>query len=271
MNKSIRNSLRVLALSATLLPAAAIAGNGDDWEFGLSIYGWFPELSGSTIFPTGSGTGSGFEVPVDNILDSFQFAFLVSLDVRKGNVGLFTDMVYMDLGNTNKVINEGTIGGTDIPYDATVHTGFDMKSLVWTTAGYFRVVDEQKKTFDILAGVRYADIEQSLDWSFEGNISDIPLPGREGDVKVSVDYWDAIIGMRGHVALGEGGWFLPYYADIGTGGSDFTWQAAGGIGYAFNWGELAAVWRILSYELPSDKPVQDLEMSGPEMGVVFRW
>ena len=31
-------------------------------------------------------------------------------------------------------------------------------------------------------------------------------------------------------------WFVPYYADIGTGQSDFTWQAIGGIGYAFSGG-----------------------------------
>lgn len=271
MNYAFSKAVGVICLSTALLSATAIADTGDDWEFGLSIYGWFPDLSGSTVFPAGSGEDSGFEVPVDSILDTFQFAFLGSFDARKGNVGLFTDAVYMDLGNTNKTINEGTIGGTDIPFDAEVHTGFDMKSLVWTTAGYFRVVDEQEKTFDILAGVRYTDIEQSLDWSFSGNIDDIPLPGREGDVKISADYWDAIIGMRGRFALGDGGWYLPYYADVGAGGTDLTWQVAGGIGYSFSWGELAAVWRHLSYDLPSDKPIKDLEMSGPEMGVVFRW
>jgi hypothetical protein len=271
MKQKITNTLAVFSLSAVLLPNVASADNSDDWKVGLSIYGWFPDISGSTVFPAGSGEDSGFEVPVDNILDSFQFAFLGSFDARKGHAGLFTDAVYMDLGNTNKVINEGTIGGTDIPYDAEAHVGFDMKSLVWTTAGYFRVLEEEGKTFDMLAGVRYVDIEQSLDWSFSGNIGDIPLPGREGNEKVSADYWDAIIGMRGRFALGGGGWYLPYYADIGAGGSDLTWQVAGGIGYAFDWGELAAVWRILSYDLPSGKPIKDLEMSGPEMGVVFRW
>lgn len=271
MNVVFSRSAGVFCLSAAFFSATAFADTGDDWQFELSIYGWLPEVSGSTIFPVGSDTDSGFEVQVDNILDSFQFAFLGSFDARKGKVGLFTDMVYMDLGETNKIINEGAIGGAEIPWDATVHSGFDLKSLVWTSAGYYRLIDQPEKTFDMLAGVRYTDLEQSLDWSVSGNVADIPLPGREGDVNVSVDYWDAIIGMRGHFALGEGGWYLPYYADIGAGGTDLTWQVAGGIGYSFNWGGIAAVWRVLSYDLPSHHAMKDLEMSGPEMGAVFRW
>jgi len=35
------------------------------------------------------------------------------------------------------------------------------------------------------------------------------------------------------MAFGESRkWFVPYYLDVGTGESDLTWQAMGGIGYS---------------------------------------
>lgn len=51
-----------------------------------------------------------------------------------------------------------------------------MKSLIWTTSGYYRLIDEPAKSFDLMAGVRYADIDQSLDWSLSGDIGGSPIP-----------------------------------------------------------------------------------------------
>jgi hypothetical protein len=46
--------------------------------------------------------------------------------------------------------------------------------------------------------------------------------------------------MRGYFMLGDN-WYIPYYADIGTGGSDLTWQLFGAIGYRFSWGDIRLV------------------------------
>jgi len=58
---------------------------------------------------------------------------------------------------------------------------------------------------------------------------------------------------------------------MGAGESDLTWQGVAGLGYAFRWGEVAAAWRYLYYDLPSDKAIRDMSFSGPEIGVTFRW
>jgi len=52
--------------------------------------------------------------------------------------------------------------------------------------------------------------------------------------------WDVVIGVRGHANLNRQ-WYLPYQLDIGAGQSDLTWQAAGGIGYRFDWGDVNLV------------------------------
>lgn len=268
IKKAATTAIIVLAL---LSPAAVLAESDGAWDFGLSIYGWFPDISGTTRFSPG-GEGGDFTVEIGDIVDNLQFTFQGSFDARKNNWGFFTDAIYLDLGNTESVIREGTIGDTNIPADVSAEVVFDMKSLIWATAAYYRLVNEPSSSFDLLGGVRYADIEQGLRWAFEGNIGQIPLPGREGDAEISSSYWDFIIGLRGRAGFGQNAsWFIPYYLDIGTGDSDFTWQAAAGIGYAFSWGEIAGLWRYMNYDLPSGKVIADLNFSGPAVGVVFRW
>ncbi len=270
MYKGSKKIICVYLLLLAFIPSVVLAETSDDWEFGLSIYGWFPDIAGQTAFPVGGG--EDFEVSVGDILDNLQFTLQGSFDARKGQWGLFSDMIYLNLGNSDAVIKDGSIGGQDWPVEVTAAVNFDMKSLIWTNAAYYRLVDEPKASFDLLGGVRYASIKQSLDWSFSGDIGQLPVPGREGSSSVKPTYWDAVIGLRGHAGLGDSNkWFIPYYLDIGTGDSDFTWQAAGGIAYTFKWGQMAALWRYLDYNLPNDGPIADMNFSGPEVGAVFRW
>ena len=64
---------------------------------------------------------------------------------------------------------------------------------------------------------------------------------------------------------------VPYYADVGTGESQLTWQVYGGLGYQFSWGEVFAVWRYLDYNFKSGSAIKDINFNGPAIGVGFRW
>ena len=269
MSSSFKKAARIFLLSVALVPNVVLAGSDDSWEYGAAIYGWLPDISGKTSFPDGSG--GDFTIPVSTILDNLSFTFQGSFDARKGSWGLFTDVIYLSIGNSKTVTDEG-ITEEEWPYDVSVKAKLDVTSWVWTTAGYFRAVDKPDMRLDFLAGARYLDMSQTLKLTFSGNVGDQPLPGRDGKVKVGSDNWDAIIGLRGRYGFGQDyRWFMPYYLDIGTGDSDFTWQAAAGLGYAFNWGEMAAVWRYLEYDLKSGGTISDLDMSGPAIGAIFRW
>lgn len=270
MNSSISKTLQTAILATLIFPATVAADESDTWQYDLSIYGWFPDISGTTAFPL--APGEDFTVSIGDILDNLQFTFQGSFNARKGQWGMFADTIYLDLGKSGQQTREGTIGDSPIPVDVTARVGFDMKSWITTAAGYYRIVDEPNKSFDFMFGLRYADASQKLNWNLSGNIGDLPIEGPVGNAKVSASYWDAVIGLRGSLGFGpNGNWFLPYYADIGTGDSDLTWQAAGGIGYRFNWGEIAGVWRYMDYDLPSGKPIGDMDFSGPAVGAVFRW
>ncbi len=82
--------------------------------------------------------------------------------------------------------------------------------------------------------------------------------------------WDAIVGAKGRVHL-DCGWYHPYYVDVGTGESDFTWQAAGGVGYAFGQAEVSLVYRYASWDFASGDSLDNVGFSGPMLAGTWRF
>ena len=100
----------------------------------------------------------------------------------------------------------------------------------------------------------------------------IPAPGRAGISKVELSNWDGIVGVKGRLALSaDRKWFAPYYLDVGAGQSKLTWQAVGGVGYSFQWGDVVGSWRYLDYQMKSGNAIQSLTFNGPSISAVFRW
>ena len=70
--KSIRR--RRCRGSASVAPGAN-AQITDDWQFRAILYGYFPDIGGSTSFPAGS-TGGNIDVNASTIIDSLKFTFM---------------------------------------------------------------------------------------------------------------------------------------------------------------------------------------------------
>lgn len=260
----------IAGLSFAFPAQPALANNESPWEFRLSLYGWFPDLSGNSTLPT-QATGTTIEVPIENILDKLQMTFMGTFEARKGNWGVFTDLVHMNLGDKKSKNRVVTFNRQPITGIATANVDLDMKMTAWTLAGTYRVVDQSQLNMDLLAGFRLVDVSQSANWYITGSIGAQPLPRRSGSASADTENWDAIIGFKGRYSWGEKRqWFTPYYLDMGMGDSDFTLQAEAGVGYAFTWGEITAAWRYLDYDLGS-KPIESVTFSGPVIGLGFRW
>jgi hypothetical protein len=260
-----------LAVPMFLLALPARGQTADAWRLQASVYAYLPTISGSTGFPQ-SGTGSGVSVDADTILDNLKFAFMGSFEARRGPWGLFTDVAYMDVGDSRSNYRQFTVGGVPLPGGADAHVDYDLKGWIWTLGGVWAVSADPAATLDLLAGARLLDIEQTLGWDITGNVGAVPLAQRTGTSEVGLSNWDAIVGLKGRLALGSGGsWFAPYYADIGTGNSDLTWQVMGGIGYSFMWGDVVAAWRYLDYDMKSGNGIESLTFNGPAISAVFRW
>ena len=84
----------------------------------------------------------------------------------------------------------------------------------------------------------------------------------------SGDVWDAIVGVRGHVPLTDK-WYLPYYFDIGTGDTQLTWQAFGGVGYRFKHFDLVGGYRYMDWNFKDADVFGDMNLSGPFVGAKF--
>jgi hypothetical protein len=268
------NPIAALALcaAAVLMPATADAQSSDAWQFGASIYGWFPTLKGSTTFPPPLSGGSSSDITVDaaDIIDSLKFVLMGSFEARKGHWGGFTDVIYMDLGDSTSQTRNFLLGPQQIPANVTANTSLDLKSTVWTLAGEYRAVAEPGLEVDTFLGARMVDVNQTIKYTLSGNVGSIALADRSGARSADLTNWDAIVGVKGRVALSaDRKWFAPYYADVGGGDSELTYQLMGGIGYSFKWGDLVAQWRYLDYDF-GDK-VDKLSFNGLAVAAVFRW
>jgi hypothetical protein len=254
-----------------LAPSCVLAEEAsDDWQFAATVYGWFPDIGGNTSFR--SGAGGTIDVDVSTLLDHLKMTLQGSFELRKGRWGAFTDLVYLDVGEASSQTRNLEINGQPIPAAVAASLDFDLKSVFWTLAGSYRLADNDGSTFDVLFGARLASFKPSLEWEFSGNFGPVTPPPLTGSREESVDQWDAIVGVRGHLALGaDAKWLVPYHFDVGTGDSEVTWQGMVGLAYAFGWGDLGVAWRYLDYDLDSYSPISDMNFNGPALGATFRW
>jgi hypothetical protein len=270
MRRGIVAAAAMIGTSALLSSHASAQSLSDEWRFRAYLYLWAPRITGTVTFPTGNV--ANIDVKFHDILDHLKMAGMGSLEAQKGRWGAFTDLVYMNVGGTKTTTREGTIDGVPLPVGATANTGLDIKNWIWTLAGSYRVQATPESDFDILAGARMLTIEPRLTWNFNVDVGPFVGPTRVGSRTVKETVWDGIVGAKGRARFGPNNeWFIPYYVDLGTGNSDFTWQISGGIGYAYPWGEVIATWRYLDYKFKSSSKLEDLTVNGPVFGVAFRW
>lgn len=251
--------------------AAPSAEESGKWQFTANIYGWFPAINGHVNFPGDLGS-TDIHVPFSKLLDHLKMGFMGAVDAHNGRWGVFSDALYMDVGGLKSRTRDFSIGNIGIPAGTTADRNLDLKAWVVTVAGEYRVLSEPAWTVDMLAGARMLYLKPTLGWSINGDLGPIFIPGRSGSKIVSENLWDGIVGIKGRYAFGEDRtWFVPFYLDVGTGQTKFTWQGLAGVGYAYSWGDVLAAWRYLDWNVKSGKAIADLSMSGPLLGVALHW
>jgi hypothetical protein len=266
--------MKRIALVTAVMVASAAASAAEappaKWDFTAAIYAYLPTISGRSSFPP-SSAGNSVSVDAETILDNLKMTFMGSLDASNGTWGVYSDLVYVDVGDAKSGTQDFLIGRVGIPAGVTANVDYDLKGLVWTLAGTYRVASTNTHRADLIAGTRVLGLRQRVRWNLAGNVGPIALPDRAGESEIDEQNWDAIIGIKGRAALGDGKWFAPYYLDVGTGNSQFTWQGLAGLGYSFGWGDVVTVWRYVDYQMKSSQAVEDINFNGPGIAAVFRW
>ena len=249
------------------------------WQFNVAPYLWLPTIHStlnynlpalSARLPTEVSSGPG------DYLSHVDIAAALAADARNGRFSVFTDVLYMRLSNTPSHLRSLDLPGlASVPIDRSLQTstGTTLRATVWTLAGGYTVARGEWGNLDVFAGLRLLGVRAQTNFSLalpiqgpEGNGGTL---GRVGGVSGSSQIWNGIAGLRGNVHLGQTRLFVPYYVDIGGGGSHPTWQVSSGLGYQFGWGAVSAVYRYLSFNQSSAPVVKKLTLRGPMLMADF--
>jgi hypothetical protein len=252
-SKLIPLILGVSLFGISLSVAAADAGSrdADAWKFGAELYLWAPWIDVTTE------TGGDVEISLDDILNNLDMLFMGALGVGKGKWSLVADIIYFDLES-----NENS----DLSPRAEIRS-VDLSAWVVTPQVRYSAFETTEYRIDLLAGARYIDIEADTKLDVRLPLLSITESRKATD---SGSNWDGIVGIAGQMNLPDK-WYLLGYLDVGTGDSDYTWQAQASAGYRFRKVDAVAGYRYLDYDLGSDAALSDLTVHGPYAGVKFNF
>ena len=238
-----------LVLAGAGPASAQESSSPDPWKFKAAIYLWGASIDGTTQ------TGNEFDAEFSDIWDNLDFAFMGAFEARKGKWSAAADVIYMDVSAGNA----GTVQLTG----ASLNADLDVTGWVLNFQGARNVYEDENASVDVLLGARYLDLESKLTVTTSGFFG-------SRTSEASGDVWDGIVGVKGQINVSKS-WFLPYHLDIGTGQSDATWQVLGGVGYAFKHVDLILAYRYLAWNFDSDSQLEDMNLSGPLFGAVFKF
>lgn len=223
----------------------------DAWQFQVTPYLWIAGINGT------AGIGN-LAVDVSSGITSsdihLNFGFMGTFEARKGRWIILTDLQYSNLG-------------TDRPRPGLIFTEATaaFKTFILDSEVGYRVVDAPEKGafVDVLGGIRYWHLRADL--TFNSPI--VPAVS----LSESRGWVDAVIGIRGKTHVSKK-WFITGKADLGGGGSKFTYQLFGGAGVMITKSvALIGGYRALSVDYDRDNFLFDMVLSGPIMGVGFKF
>lgn len=270
---------RVVAVSLLLSGLANAEESGkDSWQFVVRPYLWAPTINGTlNMQPDGGGGAPSTEMGPSDYLSHMNAGLMLSGEARKGDWAIISDLIYLNMGFKNSKVKSINIpGGQNQTLAGSIDTGTEttLAGLEWMLAASKKVHEANGNRTEILGGVRYLGLEATVDWRLNAGVSFPQFPGvptfsQSGSVSRRANLWDGIVGVRGRQRIGESNWSVPYYADIGVGPNNWTWQAMTGISYKFGWGEATLAYRHVTYDQSGERMVQGLKFSGPALGASF--
>ena len=235
--------------SATAEPTEAAGSVGNGWVFEGEVYFWGASIGGT------SAEGDDIDIPFSDIIDSLNYGLMGGVVARKNKWSLLADAIYLDLETTDGTT--GNIVGVPIRVEADV----ELQGFIGNAGVGYAVLETDDTKLDVVGGARYLWLETDITFDVG------PADAKFSDSGHTID---GIVGLRGRTDLNED-WFLSYYFDVGTGESDYTWQAWGSINYSFERFDLAVGYRYLEWNFDDSDAFDDLNIHGPLIGAKFRF
>lgn len=247
--------------------ASVVPKQSSGFKHTLSIYGWLPNLNGNLTFqipnlpntPEDPDTPEDGDTATSSLVDTLDMVFMGSYEVRKDKWSLLFDAIYLKLSDSKE--NSVTLPPLFNQSSLEVSSEQEATMLFLNAYAGYTTIERSNFTLDALVGVRYFYL--GVDTTFAVNNRDITL-------SPSVEFYDGLIGIKGEIALSEN-WYLPYQFDIGAGDSKLTWQTEASLGYRFDWGDILATYRHIHYDKSDSLLIEEIDIYGPKLGVVFHF
>ncbi len=238
-------------------------------------YVWLPTANGTFQFnvPNRPSAGGGStlstlnaQVGPNSYLNNINFALMGAFELRKGDVGIYGDAITLNVSSGATYITDvtGPFGHVHVPVD--FGTSGRVSATVWEAGGDLTLWHNDYADVQFLTGWRQIRVTGNFDYNVD--IGKNQQFARMGSVSTHTNIGDVVFGFKGKVAVGDGGWFVPYYMDYGVGApSNNTWQAFTGVGKASRGGSFLLLFRDMNYDFPAGaSPIQKLRLGGPLLG-----
>lgn len=244
----------------------------------LAPYIWAPTIGANYQFTVprldrggggaGKVVGSTVLVGPSNYLSNLNTAGMIAFDVRKGDIDVFGDAIYINASTTATVATKitGVRGHLSIPvtFNASAH----VTTAIWELAAGYTIAHGHNADLSGFVGLREFPIDLNADYNATISKRNIITP--TGTYSNTQSTNDVIVGLRGKAFFNDH-FYAAYYGDVGNGTGNRTWQAYGGAGYAFDHGQtIVALYRALDYNsFPTGAAVQKFDLYGPLLGYTF--
>lgn len=243
--------INVFASGETVKSNLTITSN--QWQFELTPYLWMAGLNGHVKIgrlPTETIDAS----PTD-ILKALDFGLMGMLEVHKDYFGFLGDAMYVNLAKTFPSIR----------FDSA---NVKLIQQLYELAGMYRPLETASASLDLVGGARYLNLQSDLSVDASNpKASVLTSPS----IAATAGWWDGFVGIRGLYSL-TNHWKLVGYADIGTGGSQMSWQAIAGVNYVFSDNLIGKIgYRILSEDYNKGKLDYNMRMGGFYLGLSIKF
>lgn len=241
-----------------------------NWTLQVTPYLWAAGLDGH-ISPFRRGPTIGVQKSFSDVMDDLNFGGFINIWGRYDRFVFSGDIMYVDTTDSHGVGPLPALkipGVGEIPPGGSIDAKVDTKQFTATLMGGYRVIDTPQFTLDALGGARFWYI--SNDVRLTGS-----LDGLSGSVSYDESFgWvDPLAGLRAFLPLTEK-LSVQAQADIGGfgAGSDLTWSALATVNYVFSDRLSGSVgYKVLDVDYRHDGHVYDTRLSGPVLGMTYRF
>ncbi|TKT69556.1 DUF481 domain-containing protein [Aquamicrobium sp. LC103] len=250
------------AIPAQPLEPAPIVVDRPNWALQVTPYIWAAGLDGN-ISPFRRAPTIGVEKSFSDVMDDLNFGGFVNVWGRYDRFIFSGDAMYVDTSDSHAF---GPLPPLPIPIPpgTIVDASVDTKQFTATLQGGYRVLDTPDFTLDALAGARF--------WHISNDVT-VSALGTSRSYGESFGWIDPVVGARAFFRITEK-LSLQVQADIGGfgAGSDFTWSALGTVNYIFtDHLSVSAGYKVLDVDYDHDGHVFDTRLSGPVLGLTYRF